>query len=121
MQTSCVKEAMEQPGLTERSTARRLAETRSLVSGPTGLSARGEEPMLCTRRYPRVEEVCWQNAKEIMEGAETHRAVHHAHRARGRMQRFSAMYTLSESGQGRGENALKWETFLHASSPLSPR
>ena len=40
------------------------------------------------------------------EGAETHRALH---RARQRMQRFSAMYTLSEGRQGRGENTLKWE------------
>ena len=47
------------------------------------------------------------------EGAETHRAVH---RSRQRMQRFSAMYTLSEGRQGRGGNTLKWETFVHASS-----
>ena len=52
------------------------------------------------------------------EGAETHRALH---RARQRMQRFSAMYTLSEGRQGRGENTLKWETFVHASSPVAPR
>ena len=54
------------------------------------------------------------------EGAETHRALHRAHRVRQRMQRFSAMYTLSEGRQGRGENTLKWETFVHASSPLPP-
>ena len=55
------------------------------------------------------------------EGAETHRALHRAHRVRQRMQRFSAMYTLSEGRQGRGEITLKRETFVHASSPLPPR
>ena len=35
------------------------------------------------------------------EGAETRRTLH---RARLRMQRFSAMYTLLEGRQGRGEN-----------------
>ena len=45
-----------------------------------------------------------------LEGAKTHCALHRAHQ---RMQRFSAMYTLSEGRQGRGENALKWETFVH--------
>ena len=60
----------------------------------------------------------------LYEGAETHRALHRAHRVhrvRRRMQRFSAMYTLSEGTQGRGENTLKWETFVGASSPLPPR
>ena len=55
------------------------------------------------------------------QGAETHRALHRAHRARQRMQRFSAMYTRSEGRQGRGVNTLIWETFVHASSPLPPR
>ena len=32
-----------------------------------------------------------------------HRALHRAHRARQRMQRFSAMYTLSEGRQGHGK------------------
>ena len=56
---------------------------------------------------------------------ETHRTLHRthrAHRARQRVQRFRAMYTLSEGRQGRGKkNTLKWETFVHASSPLPPR
>ena len=51
------------------------------------------------------------------EGAETHCALH---RARQRMQRFSAMYSLSEGRQGRAENTLKWEAFVPASSPLPP-
>ena len=60
-------------------------------------------------------------ASTHIEGAETHRALHRAHCVRQRMQRFSAMYTLSEGRQGRGESTLKWETFVHASSPLPPR
>ena len=60
-------------------------------------------------------------AAHALEGAETHRALHRAHRARQRMQRFSAMYNLSEGRQGCGENTLKWEAFVHASSPLSPQ
>ena len=60
----------------------------------------------------------WDPTGEVLEGAEMHRALH---RARQRMQCFSAMYTLSEGRQGRGETTLKWETFVHASSPLPPR
>ena len=36
-----------------------------------------------------------------LEGAETHRALHCVHRARQRMQRFSAMYTLPKGRHGK--------------------
>ena len=53
----------------------------------------------------------------VLEGAETHRALHHVHRTRQSMQRFSAMYNLLEGGQGHGENTLKWGMHDHHFPP----
>ena len=68
-----------------------------------------------SQSVPTIDDPCENNT---LEGAETHRALHRAHRACQRMQCFNAMHTLSEGRQGRGENTLKWETFVPASSPL---
>ena len=67
------------------------------------------------RHIPWTEAEASRSVRELhvvtaREGAKTHRALHRArraHHAHNRMQHFSAMYTVSESRQDRGENTLK--------------